>query len=187
MSRKLDQAAVHMGLEDELLPTGSKRIKSASRTKEPDSSWRPRSLPVCRTTPWPTVVINSGCSGSLSRLRFEAHWWMTSSRGGVNAVIIIAIHSSHPQLVLEKWIPGRSTGHVSGTRTQEITIIRGLDNVFTTAGAPLIIAFEEMFLGKANCGESDIVVPVEVLERIASDTWKEQGIQQDISFSAKLS
>ena len=179
LSRKLDQAAVHMGLEDELLPTGSKRIKSASRTKEPDSSWRPRSLPVCRTTPWPTVVINSGCSGSLSRLRFEAHWWMTSSRGGVNAVIIIVIHSSHPQLVLEKWIPGRSTGHVSGTRTQEITIIRGLDNVFTTAGAPLTIALRKCSSGKP------------ILESLISlflwKSWKEQGIQQDISFSAKLS
>ena len=150
LSRKLDQAAVHMGLEDELLPTGSKRIKSASRTNEPDSSWRPRSLPVCRTTPWPTVVINSGCSGSLSRLRFEAHWWMTSSRGGVNAVIIIAIHPSHPQLVLEKWIPGRSTGHVSGTRTQEITIIRRLDSLRKcSSGKPILESLISLFLWKS--------------------------------------
>lgn len=41
LSRKLDQAALHMDLDDELLPTGSKRIKSTSRSKEPDSSWAP--------------------------------------------------------------------------------------------------------------------------------------------------
>lgn len=88
----------------------------------------------------------------------------------MNVVIIITIPPSHPQLVLEKWILDRSAGHVSGTRTQEIPIIRGLDNAFTTAEAPLAIAFEELFLRKANPGESDIVVPVEVLERIASHT-----------------
>lgn len=64
--------------QDELLPTGSKRIKSASRSKDPDASWRPRSLPVGRSGQWPTVVIEGGCSESLSRLRLDAQWWMTS-------------------------------------------------------------------------------------------------------------
>ena len=61
--------------------------------------------------------------------------------------------------------------------TQEITILRDQDSVFMTAGAPLTIAFEEMFLRLANSPqESGIVVPVEALERTAKDTWKEQGI-----------
>lgn len=60
LSRKLDQAALHMDLDDELLPTGSKRIKSTSRSKEPDSSWAPRTLPVGRSNKWPTMVIECG-------------------------------------------------------------------------------------------------------------------------------
>lgn len=176
LSRKIDQAAMHMGLEDELLPTGSKRIKSASRLKEPDSSWRPRSLPACRTTQWPTVVIESGSSESLSRLRLDAQWWITSSCGDVKLVIIMAIHRRNPQLVLEKWVPDPSAGRVGGIRTQEITVIRGPGNLVTTTGAPLTIAFEEMFLRQASLQESDIVVPVEALEKIAHNAWMEQGV-----------
>lgn len=176
LSRKIDQAAMHMGLEDELLPTGSKRIKSASRLKEPDSSWRPRSLPACRTTQWPTVVTESGSSESLSRLRLDAQWWITSSIGDAKLVIIMAIHRRNPQLVLEKWVPDPSAGRVSGIRTQEITVIREPGNLVTTTGAPLTIAFEEMFLRQASLQESDILVPVEALEKIAHNTWMEQGV-----------
>lgn len=88
----------------------------------------------------------------------------------------MAIRRRVPQFVLEKWIHDRTVGRVSGARTQEIAIIRGHDNLVTITGAPLTIAFEEMFLRQAGLQESDIVIPVEALERIAHDTWIEQGI-----------
>ena len=175
LSRKIDQAVEHMGLEDELLPTGSKRITLSPHSKEPDSSWRPRSLPVGRTDQWPTVVIESGFIESLSRLRLDAQWWLTSSCGDVKVVIIMAIHPSHPQFVLEKWPQDQTVGPASGSRDQ-ITVIREPYNVVTTTEAPLTIEFEKMFLRRASLQESDIMVPVEALERIAHVTWMEQGI-----------
>ena len=175
LSRKIDQAVEHMGLEDELLPMGSKLITLTSHSKEPDSSWRPRSLPVGRTDQWPTVVIETGFIESISRLRLDSQWWITSSRGDVKVVIIMAIHPSNPQFILEKWAQDQTVGPARGTRDQ-ITVIREPDNVVTTTGAPLTIAFEELFLRQANPQESDIVIPVEALERIAYVTWMEQGI-----------
>lgn len=167
-----------MGLEDELLPTGSTRIKSNLQSKEPDSSWRPRSLSVGRTKQCPALVIETGYSESLSRLRLDGQWWITSSCGGVKVVIILAINPSNPQLVLEKWILDRTAGRASGTRTQEIIMTRGPGNVITTTGAPLAVALDEMSLTAANSNtqQSDIVVAVEALERIARITWEEQGI-----------
>lgn len=100
----------------------------------------------------------------------------------------MAIRRRVPQFVLEKWIHDRTVGRVSGARTQEIAIIRGHDNLVTITGVPLTIAFEEMFLRQAGLPESDIVIPVEALERIAHDTWIEQAgnLTGYLFFSAKL-
>ena len=188
LSRKLEQAAENMGLEDDLIPTGSKRIELTPHSKEPDSSWRPHTFPAGRTGKWPMVVVESGFSESLSRLRLDAQWWITRSGGDVKVVILIAILPSGPRIVIEKWTPDPNvetlrpglrdrSPRVTGTRVQETILTRGAKNFITITGAPLVVTFDEMFLRTASPPqEFDIVVSMQALESIARKIWEEQGI-----------
>jgi hypothetical protein len=52
---------------------------------------------------WPTLVIERGVSESLRRLREEAKWWFTHSKGKVRIVIVIGISETEKAVTFEKW------------------------------------------------------------------------------------
>lgn len=72
--------------EEAIVGTGSKRIKETPRSKEPDHSWRPRTLPANPSAKWPTLVVECEWSESSKRLRIDAEWWLVHSRGAVQVV-----------------------------------------------------------------------------------------------------
>lgn len=54
-----------------------------------------------RPAGWPTFVIETGVSESLSRLRGDAKWWLAASSGNVRIVLIISINRT--SVSFEKW------------------------------------------------------------------------------------
>ena len=63
-----------MGLEQEVVATGRKRIKEFPYSKEPDHSWKPPTVAQARSTKWPTLVVERGWTESLNRLHLDAEW-----------------------------------------------------------------------------------------------------------------
>lgn len=61
----------------------------------------------CRTRAgrdnWPNVMLEVGCSEPLSQLRIDAEWWLVSSKGATNMVIIIQMSQQPDALDLEVW------------------------------------------------------------------------------------
>ena len=126
-----------MGLStSDLCGIGATRFKSPRSAKEGDSTFKPSAR--VNKDDWPTVVIESGVSESLARLRVDARWWLVSSQGAVKIVIIISMKIAQRKIRVETWelgpIPqgGPTTraastaiqnGTLIPTKTQEITIM----------------------------------------------------------------
>ena len=70
--KKLVIRAAGMGLEDEFSDLGATTFKTPRVSKEGDSSWKPMSIRP-RKADWPTIVLESGWSESLTRLRQGAY------------------------------------------------------------------------------------------------------------------
>lgn len=132
--------------------------------------------------------METGVSETLSRQRLDAQWWITSSRGDVKVVILIAVNSCRPQITIEKWIPDPGAGslrrssrirssRIDGIRGQEVIMTREPNDIITTTETPLVITFYEIFLRPANPPqEHDVVISAEALEMTALDIWGEQKI-----------
>jgi hypothetical protein len=150
LAEKLCLKAERMGIhEDELDYVGATRFHGRRSSKEGDSTYRPHSFRPNETN-WPTIVIESGVSESLRRLRFDASWWLTESGGDVKIVIIISIQrvqNAQSRLQMEKWehapsrrlLPLKTPNNNPNnfirqlpTKVQEITIVSN-----TIAGGPL--------------------------------------------------
>ncbi|KAF2194373.1 hypothetical protein K469DRAFT_651654 [Zopfia rhizophila CBS 207.26] len=128
----LRDALAGMGLpRRSLVPLGGSKFSGPNSSKEGDSAYKPPSRN--RKADWPTIVFESGLSETLTRLRHDARWWLTNSRGDVKIVIIISITPAQTMLRVEKWchspVPDRplTRGHPSPmtpepTKMQEITI-----------------------------------------------------------------
>jgi hypothetical protein len=105
-----------MGLpEDCLYPVGATRYKRPGSSKEGDTAYCP--LPARELeTDWPTIVLESGASETLTRLRHDAQWWIVNSGGDVNIVIIISIKPAQKTVLVEKWCPSPAPGYRPATR-----------------------------------------------------------------------
>lgn len=58
----------------------------------------------CQLRGWPTLVIESGMTESLERLRQDARWWFRNSHSDVKYVLIISIQTGENRVIqLEKW------------------------------------------------------------------------------------
>jgi hypothetical protein len=157
---KLRAIAAAMGLEGELVDIGSTTFKTPRVSKEGDTTLRPRSIRP-RKADWPTIVIESGWSESLSRLRQDAHIWLEDSRGDVKIVVLFSICQTARSMIIEKWenrpvpanppVPAnrpatRSTTATIPTQMEVITIDTDSDRV---TGAPLTLEFQKIFLRQA--------------------------------------
>src|SRR5277367_3556778 len=79
-----------MGLRWELFNIGAETYKPALMSKEGDSAFKPGSIRPLDTD-WPTIVIESGWSESLTKLREDARRWLENSGGEVKIVLLISI------------------------------------------------------------------------------------------------
>jgi hypothetical protein len=52
---------------------------------------------------WPTLVIETGVSESLPKLRADALWWFQNSNGDVRIVLVLSINKNRRIALLEKW------------------------------------------------------------------------------------
>src|SRR3984957_1507887 len=130
-----------MGLLWEFFSVGATKFKTSRMSKEGDSAFKPWSMRP-HETDWPTIVIESGWSESLTRLREDARRWLENSKGNVKIVLLISIDRRAGTMIIEKWenrpVPAnkpatRSNTTQSPTQIQAITID---SNSNTVNGAP---------------------------------------------------
>ena len=127
----------------------------------------------------PPLVIERGYMEFLPILRGEAVWWLIAGRGEVQAVIVIGINRTKPELVVEEeWrVCTEDKDGVSGAvKTQEVNMKLDQDGLCQVTGAPFTVRFHDLFLrGPTNEQEEDFVYTMEDLKRYATSVWGEQG------------
>jgi hypothetical protein len=175
LGKKLILNVARMGIpDDELHPVGATRFHGRKSSKEGDSSYRPYSFRP-NSTDWPTIVIEAGATESLNRLRSDADWWLTRSRGNVNVVIIISTNRAQSTLLIEKWELSPRTERLltleSTQRTPTKMQIITIDSTNTATGGPLVLEFDKIFLRPAVPPESDITFTAQDLSTWAAQIW----------------
>jgi hypothetical protein len=104
-SRGLGGAVQHeiynMGLRQSIRPLGSKTIQGVFCGKEADGEYGLAQPVPGRNPKWPTVVVEVGVSESYRKLRADAQWWLTNSRGDVKLVIIVSVSRKTPNIKFE--------------------------------------------------------------------------------------
>jgi hypothetical protein len=187
--RKLER----MGLpEDILFPLGATICFGPSSSKQGDSTYKPQ----CRDqeTDWPTIVFEAGLSEPLNtRLRTDAQWWLTNSRGEVKIAIVVSIVPAQKSLRIEQWCLSPPTRPAPVTRAQsnantptnvptsiqELTIIQdppipplpGTIPTYTVTGAPLTLEFEKLLLRAPVLPEGNVIITAADLQAWARLFW----------------
>jgi hypothetical protein len=144
---------------------GSTRFtcRSGESKKESDSGLRPADDGI----EWPSMIIESGWSESLARLRGDVGWWLTCHEDGTRTVLLISYKRAIETLRIDRYervqsdyIQTRSTQNrprliPSCTRTISIDISG--DNP-VVSGAPLTLPFEAIMRRqpRPNSAEGDL-------------------------------
>ncbi|KAK6812665.1 hypothetical protein RU639_011704 [Aspergillus parasiticus] len=165
------------GDHNELMGIGSATFIDGNIQKEPAACFCPFTLPPGRTRKWPTLVVESGWYENLAHLQMDANIWIGRSEADVKVVILISMTKDRNALVLEKWIPGnppqtRSRARFFACREQSVRVFHYGNGVVRTAGDPLIIRFEEVFLRPPNRPlDQDYELDQAALISIAERAW----------------
>ena len=171
--------AVMMGLRWEFSNLGATTFKTPRLSKEGDTAFKPESIRP-RKADWPTIVIESGWSEPLTRLRQDARLWLENSRGDVKIVLLISIGrgARAGTMIIEKWenrpVPAnppvtRSRAAQTPTQIQAITVDSNSNNV---NGAPLTLEFQKIFLRQAvPPQEHDFTFTAQDLLTFATHFW----------------
>lgn len=137
----------------------------SSRREEPDECLVPRTrMPTGSTQCWSTMVIETGVSESLPKLRNDASWWFNHFNGAVRIVPVLSVNKAQKELI-EKWqlLPSPIIRAASGQIRQELPaplpprlhqpaatqhyydaqVIKTTANNIT--GAPLVLSFLALF------------------------------------------
>ena len=139
---------------------------------------------------WPTLVIESGDSESLSRLRMDMEWWFRTSNHQVKIVLLAKFNHHRCEIQLEKWEeepqavrPGAMTtrlvaarvaaGTLTPVKRQRRTITRSATNPpsFNVARGALVLSFRLLFLRNPGPGEGDFVFGIPDLQVYAAHVW----------------
>ena len=194
-------ALIGMGLPRRCIyALGGTTFRGRNSSKEADSAFKPISR--TQKTDWPTIVFESGLSKSLPRLRLDAQWWLTNSRGDVNIIVIISITPAVKRLRFEKWCLRPAPGNIPATRAnpnpnplvptrvQEITVIQnpaaqpstiaqpsatiqpGPAPPYTVTGAPLTLEFQDILLRAPVPPEGNVTFTIADLSQFAEDFWR---------------
>src|SRR2546423_11909860 len=166
-----------MGLRRELFRLNATTYKTPRMSKEGGSSFKPGSMRPLETD-WPTIMIESGWSESLIKLREDARRWLENSRGAIKIVLLISIGRRARTMIIEKWenrpvSPNRpftrSNTTQIPTQIQAITIDSNSNTVY---GAPLILEFRKIFLRQTVPPlEHDFTFTAQDLSAYATNFW----------------
>ncbi|CAL5867684.1 uncharacterized protein PFLUO_LOCUS1903 [Penicillium psychrofluorescens] len=142
--------------------------------KEPDHQLIPTSrLPPGQyriATVAPTLVIETGVSQSLAKLRWDAGWWLTNTNGGVNVVLVVSINRGQRRMQLEKWeMVGQTTRTRQSMAPQAVQTIYVTQNIAN--GAPLVLEFADLMSRPPTAQERDVVIPAGDLIRCFDTVW----------------
>lgn len=134
---------------------------------------------------WPTLVIESGESESLSALDDDMQWWFSASDHDVKIVLLVQFNQPGQRITIQRWeeeMPVRQGAtntrrHTYGEALQpvlrqsiEISRDRTTDSYHVTSGA-LILPFRLLFLRDPGPHEGDYIISIQELEGYASDVW----------------
>lgn len=102
MDRKTDALRVDW-IDTAWVGTSTYKLNTTRKGKQPDQAFLPPSrIPQgLSTSTWPTLVIETGVSESLNRLREDARKWFIDSEGAVRIVLVISIKPT--EVTFEKW------------------------------------------------------------------------------------
>ena len=178
-SDELKIEAAGMGLRRELTNLGSTTFKTPRVSKEGDSALKPLSMRP-RGADWPTIVLESGWSESLPKLRQDAHIWLENSGGDVKIALLFSIGRTARTMIIEKWenrpVPANrpatrsittAAAPQTPTQIQAITIDSN-----TVNGAPLTLEFRKIFLRQAIPPlEHDFTFTAQDLSEFVTDFW----------------
>lgn len=188
---QLTYQLIQMGIKfDGLLSNmAGSRCSGPRSSKEADAAYKP----ICRDheIDWPTLVVESGLSEGLARLRVDARWWLVNSGGDVNIVIIISIMPAERSLRFEKWCLAPPTASLPITRAnpnpnrpvamkiQEICVAQNPATPFqpatiapcTVTGGSLVLEFQSLYLRAPVAPESDVIFTQAILSEWANKFW----------------
>jgi hypothetical protein len=176
-SSMLIEQSTLMRVRRELQHHGRATRTGRRSKKQADSSYKPRYLRP-KSTDWPTIVLESGISESLRRLRIDAEWWLSNSGGDVKIVLIFSVKVSTKAMRIEHWemAPAPATRPVTRATpagTLVPTCVQQV-NIDPTGvhGGPITLAFEKIFLRLPNPPvEHDITFTIQDLQIFSSDLW----------------
>lgn len=119
----------------------------------------------------PTLVIETGVSESLEKLRWDAGWWLTNTNGGVKIVLVVSIDLVQTRKVqLEKW---EMVGHM--TRTRQSVAPQAVQTIYITQnnanGGPLVLEFADLMSRPPTPPERDVVIQAADLIRCFHTVW----------------
>lgn len=172
-----------MGLQRlEFMPTGAAERKVFSQyvgrtVKQGDSTYINRAIRPADD--WPNLVIESGNSESLARLRMDARWWIEASKGRVSIVLCIKIDKKNQKMQIIKYIPHPTPQYPTTRNRPAVSAVEAatifIDHSVTpprTQGAPLMLEFQSLFdRAPSPPAESDIVFSAGSLESFAANVF----------------
>lgn len=198
----VNDALTAMGLDwDNGAWVGNTTYKpTATKGKEPDDGFIP---PSRYTMPpnlgWPTLIIETGVSESISQLRADASKWFKDSSGNVRIVLVIAIWNN--RVDIEKWQLAPVGAPVPLTRAyidslcsqpsnmpplllqlpavqqpycaQEIVITPSQvpGRPVTVTGTPLVLPFHALYDRAPGRRQTDIRITTTQCEKITRMLW----------------
>lgn len=167
---------------------------TVGKGKQPDNAFVP---PLRCATPlssmgWPTLVIETGVSESLSQLRADAAKWLADSNGNVRIVLVIAIKDN--RVDIEKWQLAPVGAPVPLTRAYIASLCRQPSNVPPLipqvpasqqpycaqeiiitpqgiTGTPLVLSFDALYDRAPGLGEADVLITLTDCEKITKRLW----------------
>ncbi|KAF9893089.1 hypothetical protein FE257_012500 [Aspergillus nanangensis] len=166
--------------------TTHKRL-NGQRAKQPDQCLWPTGRQPLAGNPqgWPTLVIETGVSESLSHLQEDARWWFENSMGETRIVLVISINRTRRSIIIQKWqlappaTPSPLTrSRINQIRTQPPPRVQQAVNLQQPyvaqevdispagiSGSPLVLDFHAVLDRPPRGNEADIVIPASVLLR----------------------
>ncbi|GIC87096.1 uncharacterized protein Aud_003477 [Aspergillus udagawae] len=184
VSQYIDRQCIRMGVPDSDIVWGLTVTTPGTVTtsgKEPDNClFPPNRLPLGgQLNGWQSLVIETGVSESLEKLRQDAAWWFQNSSGDTRIVILISIKAVTKQIRFEKWQLAppnlRPTRQALDQLRQQPNLMPPLvqqqahsqtafchQEVIVTpnsiTGGPLVIPFRAIFDRQPTGAEGDIVI-----------------------------
>lgn len=122
-------------------------------------------------------MLEVGCSEPLSQLRIDAEWWLVSSKGATNMVIIIQISQQPDALDLEVWKMKPNPSRLTLSSPAEIpfcasTIHVDAHGALTPPYATLTVPYTAFF-DLPTPYAPDIVITTQQLREISASIFEE--------------